>query len=239
MRVLFFIFLAFTFSAAAQTPAMKKSFDEGIETARRGEFEKASETFQRVLLSAEVEKVPDEFSARVHFNLGVCLYRLEKTEEAVGEFTETIKLSHREYKRAFYALGMAESDLRNFDKAEKAFRAALKLDKANGETWFDLALVYLQKREFEKAETAFQNALKFKSVSSSDAFNNLGVIFALRHEFDQAEKAFETALKLSENKSRTAQNNLQFCRFYRQKNQVQDLIAKLEFSNQNNNTNLN
>ncbi len=235
MRVLFFIFLIFTFSVGAQTPALKKSFDEGTNAARQGDFEKASEKFRRVLLSAEIEKTPDEFLARVHFNLGVCSYRLKETKKSVGEFTEAIKLSRREYKQAFYALGMAQSDLKNFEKAEDAFRDALKLDKTDGETWFDLGLVYLQKREFEKAENAFENSIKFKSVSASDAFNNLGVIFALRHEFDKAEQYFETALKLSNNQSNTARNNLQFCKYYRQKNQSKDLIAKLEFSNESQN----
>lgn len=230
MRVLFFIFLVFTFSVAAQTPALKKSFDEGIEKARQGEFEMALEKFRRVLLAAEIEKTPDEFLARVHFNLGVCFYHLKMTEKAVGEFTEAIKLSRREYKPAFYALGMAESNLKNLKKAEDAFRNALKLDESDGEAWFDLGLVYLEKWEFERAENAFVNSIKFRSVAASDAFNNLGVIFALRHEFDKAEKYFEKALRIFENKSTVAESNLQFCKFYRQKNQSEDLTAKFEFS---------
>jgi Flp pilus assembly protein TadD len=229
MRVLFFIFLVFTFSAGAQTLVLKKSFDKAVETARRGEFENASEKFRHVLFAAEMEKTPDEFLARVHFNLGVCFYRLNETKKSVGEFTEAVKLSRREYKPAFYALGMAESDLKNFEAAENAFLDALKLDKSDGEAWFDLGLVYLEKKEFEKAEKAFENSIKFKSVAASDAFNNLGVIFALRYEFDQAEKQFETALKISEGKSTVAKGNLRFCKFYRQKNQARDLIANLRF----------
>ena len=231
MRVLFFLILAaFAFSATAQTPATKKSFDKGIDTARRGNFEKAADTFRRVLLSGEVEKLPDEFLARVHFNLGVCFYRLRETKKAVGELTEAIKLSRRSYQKAFYALGMAQNGSSNFDEAETAFRDALKLDETDGEAWFDLALIYLQKQDFERAETAFEKAIKFKSVSAPDAQNNLGVIFALRHEFDIAEKRFKVALQMSAGKSNTARNNLEFCRFYRQKNQVKDLIAKLEFT---------
>jgi Flp pilus assembly protein TadD len=130
---------------------------------------------------------------------------------------------------------MAQSDLKNYGKAENAFLDALKIDKTHGEAWFDLGLVYLQKTDFERAEKAFENAVKFKSVSASDAFNNLGVIFALRHEFDRAENHFETALKISEGKSATARNNLQFCKFYRQKNQIKDLTAKLEFSSESQN----
>lgn len=234
MRVLFFIILVFTFSVAAQTPALKKSFDEGIKTARGGEFENAAEKFRRVLLIAGAEKTSEDFLAKIHFNLGVCFYRLRETEKAIGEFTEAIRLSRREYERAFYALGMAQSDLKNFAAAEKAFLDALKLDEADGETWFDLGAIYLHKKEFEKAENAFQHSIKYKSVSGFEAHNNLGVISALRYEFDEAEKHFETSLKLSQNGFETARNNLRFCRFYRQKNQLKDLIAKLEFSKSEN-----
>lgn len=230
MRVLFFIFLVFTLTAAAQTPALKKSFDDGIETARKGEFDKASEKFRRVLLVAETEKTNDNFLAKIHFNLGVCFYRLQQNEKAIGEFNEAIKLSRREYGKAFYALGMAHGDLKNFREAEQAFRDALNLNKSDGETWFDLGFLYVRKNEFEKAEIAFQNAVKFKSVSAFEAHNNLGVISALRRDFDEAEKHFESALKLSQNSFETARNNLEFCKFYRTKNQAEDLIAKLEFS---------
>ena len=125
---------------------------------------------------------------------------------------------------------MAQKDLGNLKKAENAFLDALKIEKTDGEAWFDLALLYLQKQDLDAAAAAFENAIKFKSVASADARNNLGVIFALRHEFDSAEKEFEVALTLSNGKLSLARSNLQFCRFYRQKNQVKDLIARLEFS---------
>lgn len=236
MRGLFYIFLVFTFTftldlpAAAQTPALKKIFAEGVEKARRGDFENASANFRRALLAAKIEKTGDAFLAKIHFNLGVCLYRLKLPEKSVAEFTEAIKLSRREYRQAFYALGMAERDLRNFVKAENAFLNALKADTSDGEAWFDLGMVYLEKTEFEKAENAFENAVKFKSVSAADALNNLGVIAALRHEFERAENYFEEALELSNNQSKTAKNNLQFCKFYRQQNQLKDLIASLKFA---------
>jgi Flp pilus assembly protein TadD len=155
---------------------------------------------------------------------------LKQAEKASAEFKEAIKLSGRTYQKAFYALAMAEKDLGNLKKAENAFRDALKIEKTDGEAWFDLALVYLQKQDFDTATSAFENAIKFKSIASADAHNNLGVIFALRHDFDSAEKEFETALMISSGKLNVARSNLQFCRFYRQKNQVKDFIANLEFS---------
>lgn len=230
MRVLFFVLVIFSLSLAAQTPNVKKAFEVGTQNARGGQFEKAIENYQRALLLAEIEKPNDEFLARVRFNLGVCFYQLKQPEKAAAEFKEAVKLSGRTYQKAFYALGMAQKDLGNLQKAESAFRDALKIQKTDGEAWFDLAHVYLQKRDFDAAFAAFENAVKFRSVASSEAHNNLGVIFALRHEFDSAERQFETALTLSNGKLSLARGNLQFCRFYRQKNQIKDLIAKLEFS---------
>lgn len=224
MRILFFIFLVFTVSTAAQTP-----FNEGIKNALEGNFEKASENFQKTLLRAKTEKPSDEFLARIYFNLGVCSFRLNDTEKSVAEFTEAVKLSRRNYQKAFYALGMAQTKLENFDAAENAFRDALKLEKNDGEAWFDLAFVYLEKKNFADAEKAFENAIKYKSRASSDAYNNLGVIYALKHDFASAENQFKKALFKSNGNSIEAKNNLQFCKFYKQ-NQEKELLAKLEFS---------
>ncbi len=233
MRVLFFIFVIFTVSATAQTAFMQKRFAEGIQTAQTGDFKKAAETFRRVLLSAEIEKTSDDFAARIHFNLGVCLFRSHETKRAAAEFSEAVKLSRRTYPRAFYALGMAQAKLNKFDAAETAFRAALKLDETMGEAWFDLAFVYLAKVDFDAAETAFINAIEYKSVASADAFNNLGVIFALRHDFQTAETQFERALFNSNGKSVEAENNLRFCRQIKGKFN-RDLLAKFEFAGKNN-----
>jgi Flp pilus assembly protein TadD len=229
MRVLFFILLALAAPVAAQTFGTENTFNEAVETARRGDFEQAAEKFRRVLLASEAEKPSNDFLARVHFNLGVCFYRLGETEKAVRQLNEAVRLSGRKYQKAFYVLGMAEQRRGKLDRAEEAFRNALKLDRADGEAWFDLAMVCLEKTEFEKAEKAFSNSIKYESRSAADAYNNLGVISALRRDFDTAEKHFETALELSAGRSPEARNNLQFCRYYRTANRFEDLLAKLEF----------
>jgi Flp pilus assembly protein TadD len=233
MRVLFFILAVFILTTTAQTTVLQKTFDDGIRMARNGDFEKATEIFQRVLVAAKVEKTTDDFAARVHFNLGVCLFRTNASKLAVVEFSEAVKLSRQTYAKAFYALGMAEAQLKNFDQAEAAFRDALKLEKTNGETWFDLAFVYLEKADFSQAETAFANAIKYKSIAAADAFNNLGVIFALRHDFRNAEAQFEKAIFQSNGKSIEAKNNLRFCREIKEKFD-QDWLARFSFSRQKN-----
>lgn len=230
MRVVFFILVIFVWSLAAQTPNVRKAFDAGTQNAQSEKFEMAIEDYRRTLLLAGIEKASKDFLARVHFNLGVCFYRLKQAEKAALEFKEAIKLSGGAYQKAFYALGMAEKDSGKLKKAENAFRRALKIEKSDAEAWFDIGMLYLQKRDFDAAFEAFKNAVRFESVAAADARNNLGVIFALRHEFDSAEKQFEIALAISDGKSNLARKNLQFCRDYRRKNQFENLTAVLEFS---------
>lgn len=230
MRSLFFILVVFAFSATAQTPFVKQVYERATAAAQAKQLDAAIADYRRILLLAEAERQNDDFLARVHFNLGICFYHRRRTNEAVTEFTEAIKLSRRTYQKAFYALGMAQGALQNWQAAETAFRDAVELKKTDGEAWFDLALICLKTKNYESAETAFRHSIKYKSVAAADAHNNLGVIFALRREFLPAEKEFQTALNESRGESVEARNNLQFCKLYREKNQAADLIAKLEFS---------
>ena len=225
MRSLFFI-IVLAFSAFAQTPSVNRVFESGNVAAREGRYESAIEKYRVTLLQSETERLSDKFAAKIHFNIGVCLYHLQRTDEAVVEYTEAIKLSKREYKNAFYALGMAQKDLKNWCKAAAALRDALTLKKDDGEAWFDLGLIYLEEKDYAAAARAFENSVKFKSVNSADAHNNLGVIFALENDWTAAEKSFETALK---NNSVEASGNLQFCKYYKRNLVGKDLLAKLEF----------
>jgi Flp pilus assembly protein TadD len=232
MRSLFFILVIFAFSASAQTPFSKQIFDKANVAAQAAQFETAITDYQKVLLLSETEKQTDDFLARVHYNIGICFYHRRQTIDAIFEFNEAIKLSRRNYQKAFYALGMAETRLKNWENAETAFRAAIELKKTDGEAWFDLALAYLAAKNFDAAETAFANSIKYKSVAAADAHNNLGVIFALRHDFLFAEKEFVTALDQSNGKSAEARKNLEFCKSFKL-NSKPDLLAKLEFSRKN------
>lgn len=225
-RVIFSIFVilsALVFSVSAQTAA-RQMFEKGIKSAQSGEYETALADFKKSLASAENEETNDGFLAKIHFNIGVSLYRLRRNREAVAAYEQAIRLNGN-YEKAFYALGMAHSELENWLDARRAFLEAIRLNKRNGETWFDLAFVYLAEKNFETAKTAFQNSIEYKSIDSAVGHNNLGVIFALSGDFPAAVKEFETALRQSGGKLIEAERNLQFC-----KTVGQNLSAKLEFS---------
>jgi tetratricopeptide (TPR) repeat protein len=236
MRTITFVLvviLTVAISASAQeTPLTVRAFEDGTRAAQSKNYKTALEDYRRAILFSEAEEASDDFLARIHFNIGVCFYNTQQAEDAAGEFTEAIKLSRRSYQKAFYALGMAYVDLKNWGKAETAFRDAVKLKKDDGEAWFDLGLVLLKRKNYESAETAFSQAIKFESAGAADAHNNLGVIYVLKADFSAAEDEFAAALVKSNGKSIEARNNLQFCKLYR-RNFNQDLLAKFAFTGKN------
>lgn len=232
LLILVVAFVIATTRVAAQTPHVRHIFDEGARLAQSAQYEKAFERYQKVLLLSKVEKMDDHFLARIHFNGGVCLYHLKQTNGAVEEFTEAIKLSRRNYQKAFYALGLAHAELGDWRRAEKALRAAVSLKEKDGEAWFDLGLVLLEEKDYDGARGAFQKAIKYKSVAAADAHNNIGVILALQDDFLSAEKEFLMALRESAGRSIEARRNLAFCHSYKQTFN-RDLLAKFEFSRKN------
>ena len=176
MRILSIIFnlLAFFASDPAQTPMSNKFFNEGTQAARNAQYEKAIESYQKALFYTKNDEANDYFLAKIHSNIGVCLYQLKRHDAAVPEFTKAISMSNRKYQRAFYALGMTQTERRNWSEAISAFQGAVKLREDDGEAWFDLASVLLIENDLRAAETALRKSIKHKSVASPYARNNPG-----------------------------------------------------------------
>ncbi len=229
MRLLSFIFVIVVSVAgvSAQMNSARQSFDEATEEARNLQFETAIEDYQKAISFAEKVKNNDQMLAQIHSNIGICFYRLARYDSASQELKKAIELSKGRYHRAFYSLGMVQTELKKPNEAIWAFRKALKIKEDNGEAWFDLALVYLEQKDFNSAKIAFQNAISFKSVSAADAHNNLGVIFAIKSNFEAAENEFKIALQTSNGKSIEAANNLKFCE--NRQLATKELIANLNF----------
>jgi len=206
-----FFVLIFAVSVSAQQ-SVTRSFNEGTKLAQGGDFEKALSSYHAALNDAERVRADNDFLARLHYNLGVCEYQLKRSEKAVDEFHLAIKMKGGNYSRALYALGMAESARENWPEARLAFLESLRLERTNGEAWYDLGFAYLQEGDFANAEAAFRNSIIYKCIDSAWSHNNVGVFLTFRGEFSSAEKEFETALKLSGGRLVQARSNLEYCR---------------------------
>lgn len=214
------------YGVSAQSAETRQAFEDGMQASQSRDFEKALAYFERSRTLVEKEDVSSKFSATIHYNIGVCLYQLKQWAKAVGELEKVVSLRGRKYENAYYALGMAHAELRNWSEAERAFLEAVDLNKENGEAWFDLAFVFLALEKPEQAKEAFRKAVKYRSVDSAISHNNIGVILAVNGEFTAAENEFKMAMAESHGALIEAKNNLTVCKHLGRNR----LVAKFEFS---------
>lgn len=217
------------FAIFGQGKDFDTSFERGVTLANNGSFAEALVEFRNAE-SVSGSKLAKKRVAQLHFNIGVCHFRLERFADAISRF-ETAVNAFPKYERAHYALGMAASETRDWQKAERAFLDALKVNRSNGETWFDLGFVYLATSELPKARSAFENSLVLNTVDAATAHNNVGVILALSGERKGAERAFENAVRVSNGTYKIAAVNLLVVRGRQSENLV---AANFTFGKQRN-----
>ena len=166
-----FLTVLFTFALQFSVFAQADEFKKGINLAISGDFQNALVSFQKV----ETTTLSRRKSAKIQYNIGVCFYRLNQASNAVVFFEKSVQLFPN-YEKAYYGLAMARVDLKDFAKAETNFLKAINLNKTNGETWFDLALVLREQEKFTEAIIAFENAVKFHSIAELTAKHNLEML---------------------------------------------------------------
>jgi tetratricopeptide (TPR) repeat protein len=224
MRIVFLVVLVMSANlyGQAQSPLFSRAFHEGTKEAKAGNFGAALNNYRSAAKVSD-ETITAEMRSRLRFNIGVCLYRLDRADEAVSELKAAISL-RGQYKDAEYVLGMAETKLGRWQDAEGNFLRALKLDPKDGEAWFDLGFVYLAKNDYSDSLLAFRNSVRFGSTDSAYAHNNIGVLLALQRDLDSAENEFNAALELSGGQNVEARHNLEFCSYVRRAG-IQNLVA--------------
>lgn len=195
MRItIFFVIFLSAITAFGQSRQTFELFQNGIAASKSGEHEKALKDFEHTLIRATTEHTENKFLAKVHYNLGVCRFHLDMLTEAAVDFETAIELANGSYEKASYSLGLTLSELGDSAAAERAFLDAIAVNKRNGEAWFDLAFLYLDRKEYDAAQTGFANAIRFGTIDPAVGHNNLGVLLAMKGDMSAAEKHFRSSV---------------------------------------------
>ena len=109
MRILSFVFLfIFAVSISAQSTKVDDLFTQGTKQINAGRFDDALTTYKSALATAEKQYAGKEYLARLHYNIGVCYFHLDRFEAAANEFKSAVLLK-TDYSQAFTALRKAKS----------------------------------------------------------------------------------------------------------------------------------
>jgi len=110
-------------------------------------------------------------------------------------------------------------------KAERAYKAALRIDPESIQAWRNLGLLYARQENYVSALTAFEQVM-----DSANAHNDIGYICLLEGKYQRAEFYFDRAMTLSPTYYEKAHENLKLTQRLRD-SQLTQVIPEAKQSN--------
>jgi tetratricopeptide (TPR) repeat protein len=137
-------------SLFGQSATFEKSFNEGSQAMRSGDWNGAVSSF-----TVATEILPT--SAEAQFNLGLAQLQQEHPQEAIPAFNRAIQLSPR-LKGAHLFLGVARYRLNDYPAAITALRKETQIDAGNGKALMWLGVAQLAAGDNAAAATSLDRA---------------------------------------------------------------------------------
>lgn len=140
------------------------------------------------------------------FDEGVEASRAGRQDDAITAFTHAIEVNPTCYD-CYYNIGFAQSQKKDYDKAEASYKKAIELKPDYGEAYGGLANIYNSQRKFDDAAAASAKANELggggaagaAGGGSADAMFNQGVILWNAGKVADAKKQFEAVIAANPN----------------------------------------
>ncbi|HSZ60495.1 MAG TPA: FG-GAP-like repeat-containing protein [Terriglobales bacterium] len=152
----------------------------------------ARESFERALKLRAT--FPDTL-ANSWNNLGLLAARGGRTDEAIRDFQEALKLSP-DHMIALVNLGGAYRQQKRWDDARKTYERAVEVNPDDAEANYGLGMVFAQRDDSARAFDSLQRALQLRPVYP-EALNNLGILYLRTHRRDEAVTTFEQCIRIA------------------------------------------
>ncbi len=150
----------------------------GNDLYNRGEFAKAMLLYER----ASTRGADPVASA---FNLGNCLFRLNRFSLAAAEFKKAVRLSDGKFNPAQLNLASVLFRLEQYGEAIAAYRRLLQQDPENLSAWLYLADAYVRTKDYVGALRALEKARRLDPEDISLIYQAAEIHSAMK-EYDKA-----------------------------------------------------
>jgi protein O-mannosyl-transferase len=129
-----------------------------------------------------------------HKALGIVLGMQGRTDEAINQFQEAIRLAP-DYTEAHYSLGIAFERKGQTDEAIHQFQETIRLKPDYAEAHFSLGTGLAMKGRLDDAIKQFQEAIRL-NPDYAEAHYNLGTVFGMKSQTDEAIREFQEVIRL-------------------------------------------
>ena len=161
----------------------------GMVESRTGDGD-AMETFRKV-----VALDGQSFEARLNF--GIALADRGRSEEALGEFSEAVKLAP-DRAGPHYNKGRVLVQLHRYEEALPELQRTCALDSASPDAWYRLGIARRELKQYSEAVSALRKALEL-APENADASYLLGQSYQSLGKMNDAIAAWKDTLKADPN----------------------------------------
>jgi tetratricopeptide (TPR) repeat protein/peroxiredoxin len=158
----------------------------------QGKNAEARQTFER---ATKLHGSYPDTLANAWNNLGLLSARDGRTEEAISQFEQALRLSP-DHVVALENLGSAYRQLKQWDLARTALERALAVKADDPGANYGLGMVFAQTDDTVRALEYFQRALQARPVYP-EALNNLGILYLRTQRRDEAVAKFEECIRVA------------------------------------------
>lgn len=151
--LLFCASLIIGFSAYAQT-----SWDSAVNLCRDSAGQVALDACNNALRQIPSD-MPASLLSEIHGHKGVALGNMGRTDEALYELRQAVKLNPRDPKSQ-YNMGVALEEKGHDWKAIRAYRMAAKLAPAMIDAWVNIGMAALRTGRYKESAAAFETVLQ-------------------------------------------------------------------------------
>ncbi len=162
--------------------------DLGVEAQYRKDFAAALQAYQQAIAM----EPNDAYCA---YQLGFCLYKLGRSQEALEEFNRTLQMGF-EYFLAYVDRGRVYWKLNRLGDAMADFNKAVELGPQEEDGYFNRGCLYRDLEENEKALADFNKAIQAKPTDPDAVFQR-GYIYERMGKYAQAVADYQKVLGMN------------------------------------------
>ncbi len=162
-------------------------FNKGLKELWQENWSAALTYFQKAK-----EKNPQD--ADVWFYLGVTYSSLNRHQDAVEAFKQTIRIKP-DYADAHYNLGVVYGDLGRWQDEIEAYKQAIKVKPDYAGAHYNLGAAYSNLGRYQDAIDSCKQAIRIKP-DFAEAHYNLGVVYSELSRYQDAVEAYKQAIRL-------------------------------------------